>query len=324
MNALYKNDMWDDLPIGKHSIGCKWVFTIKYKVDGSTERYKARLVTKRYTHTYRIDYQETFPLVTKMNSIRILLSFTANCDQSLQQFDLKNIFLHGNLEKEVFMNVPSGFKGQFRNGKVCKLKKSLYGLKQSLRVQFERFDQSLLGFEDQQCQGNHTLFIKWSHRKRVTILIIYVNGIIITEDAYEKIQNLKGKQPRNLKLKTWKVLDISMALKLHDQNREYMCLKESKFLIFYEKPKCQGVSLRITPTDQNHKLRINLNKVPVDKRKYQMFVSKLIYLSYKARHCIRYQCHESIHAHSLRRSLGSYNEDILISKGYSRYGIVIL
>ena len=80
MKALYKNDMWDDLPIGKHSIGCKWVFTIKYKVDGSIERYKARLVTKRYTHTYRIDYQETFTLVTKMNSIRILLSFTANCD----------------------------------------------------------------------------------------------------------------------------------------------------------------------------------------------------------------------------------------------------
>ena len=86
MKALYKNEIWDivDLPKGKNLVGCKWVFTIKYKVNGSIERYKAGLVANGYTQTYGIDYQETFAPVTKMNSIIVLLSTTINFDWPLQ------------------------------------------------------------------------------------------------------------------------------------------------------------------------------------------------------------------------------------------------
>ena len=80
MKALYKNDTRDIvyLPKGKHRMGCNWVFTINYKVDGSIKRYKTRLVVKGYTQTYGIDYQETFAPIAKMNSIRILLSLATN------------------------------------------------------------------------------------------------------------------------------------------------------------------------------------------------------------------------------------------------------
>ena len=86
MKALYKNEIWDivDLPKGKNLVGYKWVFTIKYKVNDSIERYKARLVANGYTQTYGIDYQETFAPVTKMNSIIVLLSATINFDWPLQ------------------------------------------------------------------------------------------------------------------------------------------------------------------------------------------------------------------------------------------------
>lgn len=101
---------------------------MKFKADGNIEIYKVRLVTNGYTQNFGIDYQETFTPMAKMNTIRILLSLVANFEWPLEQIDVKNAFLHGDL-KEVYMELPSGFEEQLEIGKVCKLKKSLYGLK---------------------------------------------------------------------------------------------------------------------------------------------------------------------------------------------------
>ena len=103
-----------------------WLFTVKYKADGTLERYKVRLVAKGYTQTYRIDYQDTFAPVAKMNTVRILLSLTANLNWQLSQYDVKNAFIHVNLDEEIYMSVPPGFESS--RGKVFKLRKVLYGL----------------------------------------------------------------------------------------------------------------------------------------------------------------------------------------------------
>lgn len=162
MKAFKKNGTWEliDLPQGVHPVSSKWVFTVTYNADGSVERYKARLVARGFTQTYGIDYEETFAPVAKLNTVCVLLSLAANLDWSLHQLDVKNAFLNGELEEEVFMKAPPGFEEMTNGGKVCKLKKSLYGLKQSPRAWFERFTRAVKEQGYTQAQSDHTLFYK--------------------------------------------------------------------------------------------------------------------------------------------------------------------
>ena len=139
--SLQKNKTWElvHLPRGKKAVGCKWVFTVKQTPEGKVDRYKARLVARGYSQTYGIDYDETFAPVAKIGTMRTLISCAANFGWPLHQLDVKNIFLHGDLQEEVYIEIPPGFSNEQTLGKVCKLKKSLYGLKQSPRAWFDRF-----------------------------------------------------------------------------------------------------------------------------------------------------------------------------------------
>ena len=154
---------------------------MKVKTNGSIDRYKARFA-KEYTQKYGVDYQETFAPVAKHNTIRILISVAANQDWPLQQFDVKNTFLNENLEEEVYMELPPGIKhSSSEKNEVCKLKKSLYGLKQSPRAWFGRFSSVMKAFGYKQSNSDHILFIKYKEGK-VTALIIYIDDMILTGD----------------------------------------------------------------------------------------------------------------------------------------------
>ena len=136
MDSLRKNKTWQlvDLPRGSRPIGSKWVFTRKEKnSEQGGVRYKARLVAKGYSQKEGIDYYEVFSPVVRHTSIRVLLSIIAAQDLELEQMDVKTAFLHGHLEESIYMEQPQGFREPGSKEKVCLLKKSLYGLKQSPR-----------------------------------------------------------------------------------------------------------------------------------------------------------------------------------------------
>lgn len=141
MAALYKNNTWEltFLPPSKHLVGCRWVYAVKYHPNGTIERLKARLVAKGYTQTFSVDYFETFFPVARLSSVRILLSIAVIQGWPLFQLDIKNAFLHGDLLEEVYMEQPPGYVAQGESRMVCKLKKAIYGLKQSPRAWFDKF-----------------------------------------------------------------------------------------------------------------------------------------------------------------------------------------
>jgi hypothetical protein len=113
--------------LGGNIVRCRWVYRTKSTADGQISRYKARLVTKGFQEVHGIHYDETFTPVVKMDSIRLALAIAETEGWEVHQMDVKNVFLHGDLSEEIYMEHPLRFIQD--TSLVCRLKKSLYGLK---------------------------------------------------------------------------------------------------------------------------------------------------------------------------------------------------
>ena len=132
--ALLKNNTWELVPPSDahHIIQSKWVFRTKFKADGTLDKYKARLVAKGFQQTPGLDFSETFNPVIKASTIRIIFTLAVSRNWDIQQIDINNSFLNGDLREDVFMAQPAGFADSTKPTYVCKLHKALCGLKQGL------------------------------------------------------------------------------------------------------------------------------------------------------------------------------------------------
>src|ERR1041385_7826172 len=158
MDLILSNGTWElsERPYGCKHVGCKWVLKKKLKPDGTIEKYKAQLVAKGYTQREGEDYFDTYSHVSRLTTIRVLLSLAASYGLIVHQMDVKTRFLNGELEEEIYMDQPDGFVVKGEERKVCKLLKSLYGMKQAPNQWHEKFDRTLTsaGFvinEDDRC-----------------------------------------------------------------------------------------------------------------------------------------------------------------------------
>ena len=237
-------------------------------------------MAKGFTQTCGIDYQETFAPVTKMNTIRVLLSLAVNLDWNLHQFDVKNAFLNGDLEEEVYMEIPPGLK-QLSGGKqVCRLLKSLYGLKQSPRAWFDRFTKAVKEQGYLQGQLDHTLFIKRTSDGKITILIVYVDDMIVTGDNEVEIARLKGILSQEFEIKDLGPLRYFLGMEVARSSKGISVSQRRYTLDLLEETGMLGYKPSDTLMDPFNKIGTKRDSDLVDKGRYQRLVGKLIYLSY--------------------------------------------
>ncbi|KAA0039144.1 Beta-galactosidase [Cucumis melo var. makuwa] len=254
MKALEKNRTWEIcvLPKGHKTVGCKWVFSLKYKADGTLDRHKARLVAKGFTQTYGIDYSETFSPIAKLNTVRVLLSVVVNKDWPLYQLDVKNAFLNGDLVEEVYMSPPPGFEAQF--------------------------GQHSQGYS--QGHSDHTLFPKASKTGKKAILIVYVDDIVLTGDDQTEISLLKQRMGDEFEIIDLENLKYFLGMEVA-RSKEGISVSQRKYTLdLLTETGMLGCRPADTPIEFNCKLGNSDDQVPVDKEQYQRLVGKLIYLSH--------------------------------------------
>ena len=204
IDALYSNGTWElvALPSGKSPVGCRWVYTVEWGLDGQVDQLKARLVAKGYTQQYGTNNYDTLSLMAKITFVYLLLYMVAMRSWPLFQLDIKNVFLHGDLTKEVYMEQLPGFVAKGESGLVCKLRRSLYDLKQSPQVWFSRFSSMVQEFSMIRNTTDYSVFYHHTSTGQCIYLIANVDDIVITGNAMMVFRNSNNTSSTTFKQKT--------------------------------------------------------------------------------------------------------------------------
>ncbi|KAJ0860142.1 putative RNA-directed DNA polymerase [Helianthus annuus] len=278
IQALEANETWTlkELPEGKRAIDSKWVYKIKYKPNGEIERYKARLVAKGFTQMEGVDYHETFAPVAKLVTVRTLLTIAIKRNWIIHQLDVNNAFLHGDLDEEVYMKIPQGFCKN-NETKVCKLQKSLYGLKQASRNWYHKFSIALIDIGFKQAKSDHSLFVYKKDDVHVTALI-YVDDVIMAGNNLAKIQQVKAYLDQKFSIKDLGTLKYFLGIEVA-RTKEGLVLSQQKYTLDILKD-CglQGCRPSSFPMEQSLKLDHDEGGPRVDASQYRRLIGRLLYL----------------------------------------------
>ncbi|KAD4584722.1 hypothetical protein E3N88_22323 [Mikania micrantha] len=278
IKALEQNGTWtlEELPNGKKAINSKWVYKVKHKPNGEVERYKARLVAKGFTQLEGVDYHDTFAPVAKLVTMRTLLSLVVKREWHIHQLDVNNAFLHGDLEEEVYMKIPQGFT-QERETRVCRLRKSIYGLKQASRNWYHKFTSCLVTLGFKQSVADPSLFIHKTGKTYVAALI-YVDDVIIVENDMNKIQTTKKELHDQFTIKDLGPLKYFLGIEVA-RTKEGIVLSQRKYTLdILRDMGLEGCRPSAFPMEQGLKLDKCENEQRVDATQYRRLVGRLLYL----------------------------------------------
>nr|GEW45052.1 hypothetical protein [Tanacetum cinerariifolium] len=238
MQSMKDNEVWVlvELPPNGKIVGSKWLFKKKTDMDGVVHTYKASLVAKGYTQTLGIDYEETFSPVADIRAIRILIAIAVYYDYEIWQIDVKAAFLNGYLNEEVYMEQPECFVNPKYPNWVCKLKCSIYGLKQASRQWNKRFDDKIKKFGFTQNRDEPCVYLKASG-SNITFLILYVDDILIMKNNIPMLQSVKSYLERCFAMKDLGEATYIIGIKIYKDRSRRIHMQEKLKL-----SKSQGAS----------------------------------------------------------------------------------
>ena len=287
-NSLIENDTWGlvTLPEGKNIVGSKWVFKVKRDENGYIQRYKARLVAQGFAQTEGVDYNEVFSPVVRNTTVRSLLAISNAKNWEVHQMDVKTAFLQGNLEEEIYMRQPDGYVREDNPDHVCKLKKSIYGLKQSARCWNIAIDTFLKSNGYKQMESDPCLYMKSIKDQngiiKFVILSIHVDDILLFSNDLSMLNDEKKSIASKFKIDDMgEVKHILGMLIKRDRARGKMTISQSKYLEGVLKrfgmEKCKPGSTPLEPGKHFEELPDDEN--PTNVNEYQKLIGCLTYVT---------------------------------------------
>ncbi|KAL0786108.1 hypothetical protein Bca101_002354 [Brassica carinata] len=280
INAQLRNHTWDlESPHrAANVVGCKWVFTIKRKADGTVERFKARLVAKGFNQKPGIDYHDTFSPVVKPATIRLVLSVATSHNWPLRQFDVNHAFLQGKLEDNVYMLQPPGFVDKDNPTAVCKLHKAIYGLKQAPRAWYNELRRFLLASGFTNSLADASLFI-YNKNGVLLYMLIYVDDIILTGNNQTHLNNFITSLSTRFSLKDLGQLSYFLGIEAHYSSQGLLLTQHRYIADLLNRNKMVDCNTVPTPMCPYKHLTLGSGTSLKDPTQYRATVGSLQYLS---------------------------------------------
>ena len=292
MKSLNDNEVWEltSLPPGKKAIGCKWVYKVKTNSDGSLERYKARLVARGFDQKYGSDYDETFCPVVRLESLRTLIALSTQRGLKLHHVDVHTAFLNGTLQEEVYMQQPIGYEKEGEEHLVCRLRKSIYGLKQSSRCWNTALDSHLKKMGFSQSKSDPCIYISGGG-KDTFYIGVYVDDMILAGKDESKMENVKKELSSKFDIKDLGRLSYFLGMSIVQEQEGMVTWMgqpayTQKLLTKTGMNDCKPVK---TPVDPGQRLvKASEDERALDQPLYQSVVGSLMYLATCTRPDIAY------------------------------------
>jgi hypothetical protein len=287
IKSLKEMKTWEvvsKLPDKKSSTKSKWIFKLKQRPDGTIDRFKARLVAQGFTQKEGIDYQETFAPVVRYETIRYLLSYATERNLPVIHMDVETAFLHGDIEEEVYLELPPNFQ---ESEKLVKLKKTIYGLKQSPREWNKKITRYLTKSGFKRSDADPCLFVR--NNNEIEVIAIYVDDCILIAKE-ENLPKLKQVLSEEFKMKDMGEMKVIVGIQV-ERNKEETRIFQTNYiqnmLIQFGMEDCKGSDTPLAIVTDRSQVNQDLSKFE-DVTKYREVIGKLNYLSTCTRPDISY------------------------------------